>query len=259
MPCAGNWAAKREPAGSRRGRHVARRGDLGESVSPRDQHRGRVVPLAPARVEAAPEASQFLQSFLQPFPRPLLIVVALVLLGWIPLRLDLGPARPGSAEGLADRGLPGAFLLGVLFAVTFCPVSRGDFLRQPDATGARLEFGFAADRRLRRSDRLASSRPCAARGTRRQLRGALDERRSTLAGSRSKRHSVGNPRGGGVPHAVRDPEVHLTTGTHHSGPLDMRGGKPQVDTATIVRHFWNYNQTRYPRWNSQESPSVRTM
>lgn len=78
-------------------------------------------------IAAAPEASQFLQSFLQPFLGPLLIVVALVLLGWIPLRLDFGPARPGSAEGLADRGLPGAFLLGVLFAVTFCPISAAIF------------------------------------------------------------------------------------------------------------------------------------
>lgn len=76
---------------------------------------------------AAPDASQFLQRFLQPFVGPLLIVVALVLIGWIPLRLDFGPARPGSTEGLADRGLPGAFLLGVLFAVTFCPISAALF------------------------------------------------------------------------------------------------------------------------------------
>lgn len=76
---------------------------------------------------AAPDASQFLQRFLQPLLGPLLIVVALVLLGWIPLRLDFGPARPGSTEGLADRGLPGAFLLGVLFAVTFCPISAALF------------------------------------------------------------------------------------------------------------------------------------
>jgi cytochrome c-type biogenesis protein len=76
---------------------------------------------------AAPEASQFLQRFLQPFLGPLLIVVALVLIGWIPLRLDFGPVRPGSTEGLADRGLPGAFLLGVLFAVTFCPISAALF------------------------------------------------------------------------------------------------------------------------------------
>lgn len=76
---------------------------------------------------AAPAASQFLQTFLQPFLGPLLIAVALVLLGWIPLRLDFGPARPGSTEGLADRGLPGAFLLGALFAVTFCPISAALF------------------------------------------------------------------------------------------------------------------------------------
>lgn len=76
---------------------------------------------------AAPQASQFLQRFLQPFLGPLLIGVGLVLLGWIPLRLDFGPARPGVSEGLVRHGLPGAFLLGLLFAVTFCPISAALF------------------------------------------------------------------------------------------------------------------------------------
>lgn len=58
---------------------------------------------------------------------PLLIVVGLVLLGWIPLSLNVGPAKPGATEGLANRGLPGALLLGVLFAVTFCPTSAALF------------------------------------------------------------------------------------------------------------------------------------
>jgi cytochrome c biogenesis protein CcdA len=64
---------------------------------------------------------------LEPVIGPLLIVVGLVLLGWIPLKLSFGPAKPGATEGLADRGLPGAFLLGVLFAITFCPTSAALF------------------------------------------------------------------------------------------------------------------------------------
>lgn len=77
---------------------------------------------------AAPAASRILQSALEPFIGPLLIVVGLVLLGWIPLNLSFGPAKPGTTEGLANRGLPSAFLLGVLFAVTFCPTSAALFL-----------------------------------------------------------------------------------------------------------------------------------
>ena len=76
---------------------------------------------------AAPETSRLLQRLLQPFIGPLLIGVGLVLLGWIPLRLDFGPARPGASEGLVRRGLPGAFLLGLLFAITFCPISAALF------------------------------------------------------------------------------------------------------------------------------------
>lgn len=76
---------------------------------------------------AAPEASRFLQGFLQPVLGPLLIAAGLVLLGWIPLRLDFGPTGQSTAEGLTRRGLPGAFLLGALFAFTFCPISAALF------------------------------------------------------------------------------------------------------------------------------------
>lgn len=78
-------------------------------------------------IAAAPQTSRFLQTILGPFIGPLLIVVGLVLLGWIPLRLSFGAAQPGATEGLANRGLPGAFLLGVLFALTFCPTSAALF------------------------------------------------------------------------------------------------------------------------------------
>jgi cytochrome c biogenesis protein CcdA len=78
-------------------------------------------------IAAAQQTSRLLQTVLGPFIGPLLIIVGLVLLGWIPLRLNFGPAKPGATEGLADRGLPGAFLLGVLFALTFCPTSAALF------------------------------------------------------------------------------------------------------------------------------------
>jgi cytochrome c biogenesis protein CcdA len=76
---------------------------------------------------AAPATSRLLQAALEPVIGPLLTVVGLVLLGLIPLHLNFGPAKPGATEGLADRGLPGAFLLGVLFAITFCPTSAALF------------------------------------------------------------------------------------------------------------------------------------
>ena len=45
-------------------------------------------------IAAAPQTSQFLQSVLEPFIGPLLIVVGLVLLGWIPLRPLSGRQSP---------------------------------------------------------------------------------------------------------------------------------------------------------------------
>lgn len=76
---------------------------------------------------AAPTVSTFLQTQLLPFVGPLLIVVALVLLDWIHLPLDFGFHNQKAAGRLASLGLLGEFLLGMLFALTFCPVSAALF------------------------------------------------------------------------------------------------------------------------------------
>jgi len=76
---------------------------------------------------AAPALSRFLQTSLLPFVGPVLILVALVVLGWIRLPLDFGFANPRVANRLAALGLLGEFLLGMLFALTFCPVSAALF------------------------------------------------------------------------------------------------------------------------------------
>jgi cytochrome c biogenesis protein CcdA len=102
-------------------------------------------------IAAAPQTSAVLQRYLEPFVGPLLIMVGLVLLGWIPLRVNFGPARPGATESIADRGLPGAFLLGALFALTFCPTSAALFfgsllpvaLTSPTQLPLFVIYGFA--------------------------------------------------------------------------------------------------------------------
>ncbi len=76
---------------------------------------------------AAPALSGFLQRNVTPFVGPLLILVGLVLLGWISLPLHFGMKSQSAAERLARFGLFGEFLLGMVFALTFCPVSAALF------------------------------------------------------------------------------------------------------------------------------------
>jgi cytochrome c biogenesis protein CcdA len=52
---------------------------------------------------------------------PLMILLGLVLLGWVPLRFSLGDRLTGWLATRAGMGTGGAFLLGMAFAFTFCP------------------------------------------------------------------------------------------------------------------------------------------
>lgn len=78
---------------------------------------------------AIPAISMFLQQNMNQILGPLLILVGLLLLDVIPWPWRGG--GPGVTEGLQRRvdrlGLWGAGLLGILFALTFCPVSAALF------------------------------------------------------------------------------------------------------------------------------------
>lgn len=87
---------------------------------------------------AAPVLSQFLQNSLMPFVGPVLILVALILLGWLKLPLDFGFNSADTASRLAKFGLFGEILLGMLFALSFCPVSAALFF------GTLLPVGLAS-------------------------------------------------------------------------------------------------------------------
>lgn len=75
---------------------------------------------------AAPEISHLLEKYMNLLTGPLLILVGMVLLGLLPVRIPSGSVgRLG--ERLARTGIPGAFPLGVLFALSFCPTSAALF------------------------------------------------------------------------------------------------------------------------------------
>ena len=80
-----------------------------------------------ASVLSVPQISLFLQKYMHLVLGPLLIVVGMFLLGLIELNMGGG----GMGEGLQKRvdamGVWGALLLGVVFALTFCPTSAALF------------------------------------------------------------------------------------------------------------------------------------
>lgn len=80
-----------------------------------------------ASVLSVPQISLFLQKYMHLALGPLLIIVGMFLLGLIELSMSGG----GMGEGLQKRvdamGIWGALLLGMVFALTFCPTSAALF------------------------------------------------------------------------------------------------------------------------------------
>lgn len=80
-----------------------------------------------ASVLSVPQISLFLQKYMHLALGPLLIIVGMFLLGLIELSMSGG----GMGEGLQKRvdamGIWGALLLGIVFALTFCPTSAALF------------------------------------------------------------------------------------------------------------------------------------
>ena len=73
------------------------------------------------------EVSRFLQGGFHRALGPLLIVVGLLLLGVIKLKLPGFGVSDGLQERVDRWGVWGAGLLGIVFALSFCPVSAGLF------------------------------------------------------------------------------------------------------------------------------------
>lgn len=83
--------------------------------------------LLTAGIAAIPASANFLQRYMNMVLGPLLIVIGLILLETITFSLP-GSLKAESMQRIAQRGgVWGAGLLGMLFALTFCPVSAALF------------------------------------------------------------------------------------------------------------------------------------
>jgi cytochrome c-type biogenesis protein len=76
---------------------------------------------------SVPQIAQFLQKYMGKALGPLLIITGLFLLEIITIRLPGVALSEKRHNKLADSGAVGAFLLGFIFALAFCPISAALF------------------------------------------------------------------------------------------------------------------------------------
>jgi len=76
---------------------------------------------------SVPQVAQFLQKYMGKALGPLLILTGFILLEIITIRLPQVSLSQKHHNKLAESGAPGAFLLGFIFALAFCPISAALF------------------------------------------------------------------------------------------------------------------------------------
>ncbi len=77
---------------------------------------------------SAPRLSEFLQRSMNQILGPVLILTGMILLDLLTIRLPVGMGAGGRMREKAGKGgIPGAGFLGILFALSFCPVSAALF------------------------------------------------------------------------------------------------------------------------------------
>ena len=83
--------------------------------------------IVTAGILSIPGVSNFLQKYMNNLLGPILILVGLVLLNWLPFSIP-GFSPSDKLQERASRGsLWGAWVLGAMFALAFCPVSAALF------------------------------------------------------------------------------------------------------------------------------------
>ena len=90
-----------------------------------------------------PALSYILQKYINVALGPLLILTGLVLLDILPLPMPGGSMRSGMQKRVEAMGIWGAILLGVIFALSFCPVSAALFFGSLIPVALMQKSGFS--------------------------------------------------------------------------------------------------------------------
>jgi len=80
-----------------------------------------------AGLSSVPSIANFLQHYINLFMGPILIMVGVILLELITINFSFGISCSKIQNRLNNLGLVGAFFLGTLFALSFCPLSAALF------------------------------------------------------------------------------------------------------------------------------------
>lgn len=76
---------------------------------------------------AIPSVANFLQTYINKIIGPLLILIGLLLLNVFKFDFSFGFCKGDYCEKFKDSAMLGAFLIGIIFALSFCPVSAALF------------------------------------------------------------------------------------------------------------------------------------
>ena len=88
-----------------------------------------------------PQVAQFLQKYMGKALGPILIVTGLILLDIIKINFPGLSLSQKHHNKLVEAGVPGAFLLGAVFALAFCPVSAALFFGSLIPLALQSKFG----------------------------------------------------------------------------------------------------------------------
>lgn len=80
-----------------------------------------------AGMTSAPDVTAFFRTKLSGLLGPGILIVGMAVSGWIPIKLPSSGGLNALGTKLAANGWLGEFLMGVVFAVAFCPVSAALF------------------------------------------------------------------------------------------------------------------------------------
>jgi len=89
-----------------------------------------------------PQVAQFLQKYMGKALGPILIITGLILLDVIKINFPGLSLSQKHHNKLAEAGAPGAFLLGAIFALAFCPVSAALFFGSLIPLALQSKFGL---------------------------------------------------------------------------------------------------------------------